>query len=288
MTWQATLFFGLSLLTILALFFYWAIWIAEGAYFGAWAVRLLYDWGASTYDQVKEFDELDEASFLANPLFSRLEENAGPHSLLLDVATGTARLPVGLFKIPFYEGEIIGLDASRGMLSQAAEKTKAHQERITFLHHSSVPLPFDSEIFDMVTSLEALEFMPDRYAALREMERVLRPGGWLIVTNRIGTDARLMPTRTDSPAQFEQFLTSMGLVEVFTRPWQEYYDLIFARKPGTPQPGNGFNNLWQLALRCPRCHTSSGDRVSEEKWRCAACDEGVISIASDGIWNMSS
>lgn len=287
MTWQATLFFGLSLLILFGFFFYWAIWIAEGAYFGAWAVRLLYDWGASTYDEVKEFDSFDEASFLANPLFSRLEESAGPHSLLLDVATGTARLPVALFKIPFYEGELIGLDASRGMLSQAVEKTKAHEQRITFLHHPSVPLPFDGELFDMVSCLEALEFMPDRHAALNELVRVLRPGGWLIVSNRIGTDARLMPTRTDSPAQFEALLTSIGLVEVFTRPWQEYYDLIFARKPGTPQPGNGFNNMWQLALRCPRCQTSSGERVSEEEWRCVACEEGVIHIARDGIWELS-
>ncbi len=288
MTWEATLFLGLSLAAGLALFFYWAIWVAEGAYFGAWAVRLLYDWGASTYDNVKEFDELDEASFLANPLFSRLEEDAGQYSLLLDVATGTARLPVGLFKIPFYEGEIIGLDASHGMLLQAAEKTKAHRERITFLHHSSVPLPFDSDVFDMVTSLEALEFMPNRHEALREMMRVLRPGGWFIVSNRIGTDAKLMPTRTDSPAQFEKMLASLGLTEILTRPWQEYYDLIFARKPGTPQPGNGFNNLWQLALRCPICHTSSGDLISDREWRCAACDEGVIHITPDGIWNMSS
>ena len=287
MTWQATLFFGMSFAILLALFCYWAIWLTEGAYFGAWAVRWLYDVGASTYDDVKEFDPLDEACFLANPIFSRLEENFGPYSLLLDVATGTGRLPIALFKIPFYEGEIVGLDHSRGMLAHAASKTASDHERITLLHHPSVPLPFDSEIFDVVTSLEALEFMPDRHAALGEMVRVLRPGGWFVISNRIGNDARMMPGRTDSPEKFEQLLASLGLVEIFTRPWQEYYDLIFARKPGIAQNGNGFTNIWQLALRCPHCHSSGGELVAENEWHCRACDGGLITIGEDGVWEMS-
>lgn len=303
MSWQALVFFGISVTMVLGLFFYWAIWLTEGAYFGSWAVRWLYDWGASTYDEVKLFDPLDEAAFLANPIFSRLEESFGARSLLLDVATGTARLPLALFAIPFYEGEIVALDQSRGMLAQAAHKTAAHNKQITLLHHSSVPLPFDSEIFDAVTSLEALEFMPDRHAALREMVRVLRPGGWFVVSNRIGIDARLMPTRSDSPEKFEALLASIGLVEIITRPWQEYYDLIFARKPGTAKKGNGFSNMWRLGLRCPHCHTSgdlsrapSGNKAGKmgsekgasasQEWRCGACDDGMIMIAEDGVWEM--
>lgn len=225
-------FLVICTLILFGLFIYWAVWLTEGAYFGAWAVRGLYDLGASTYDQIKEYDSLDESMFLANPIFSRLEESFGSDFLLLDVATGTGRLPVALFRIPFYEGQLVGLDQSRKMLAEAAKKTVDYHERLTLLHHPSVPLPFESESFDAVTCLEALEFMPDRHAALQEMVRVLRPGGWFVVTNRIGFDARLMPGRTDSPEKFEALLTSLGLIEVFTRPWQEYYDLIFARQPG--------------------------------------------------------
>jgi SAM-dependent methyltransferase len=182
-----------------------------------------------------------------------LEESFGPDSLLLDVATGTARLPVALLAIPFYEGEIVGLDISREMLREAARKCKAYVGRVTFLHHPASPLPFEDETFDAVSCLEALEFMPDRKAALAEMVRVLRPGGFFAVSNRVGMDARLMPGRTDQPEQFEEYLESLGLIEIHTRPWQSYYSLAFARKPGEDGPGRGNQGAWLTAIRCPHC-----------------------------------
>lgn len=279
-------FFGVALLIMLGLAVYWAVWITEGAYFGQRAVRWLYDRGATTYDGVKQYNPSDEAAFLANPIFSRLEDDFGPHSLLLDVATGTGRLPDALFAIPFYEGEVVGLDLSRAMLREASRKLAAHRERWTLLHHPSVPLPFADETFDAVASLEALEFMPDRRAALREMARVLRPGGWFFVTNRVGTDARMMPGRADSPEVFEAFLASLGLDEIFTRPWQEYYDLIFARKPGEAGAGRGFTGAWLAALRCPHCGTQGEGVVGRGEWRCGVCGT-PIPIGDDGVWELT-
>ncbi len=280
---SSTFFFAIAALILLALLVYWLIWVSEGAYLGAWAVRWLYDRGARTYDAVKQYDPLDEAAFLANPLFSRLEEDFGPTSLLLDVATGTARLPLALLAIPFYQGEIVGLDLSRGMLAEAARKSAAHRERVTFLHHPAVPLPFEDETFDAVTSLEALEFMPDRRAALREMVRVLRPGGWFIVSNRIGTDAQWLPGHSDPPEVLEGFLAELGLSEIFTRPWQEYYDLIFARKPGPAGEGRGFTGAWHAALRCPHCGRHGTGEIAPGVWRCGACG-ATVPIGEDGVW----
>jgi ubiquinone/menaquinone biosynthesis C-methylase UbiE len=283
MNWFPYFFFGVALLILLGLVVYWAVWITEGAYFGQRVVRWLYDRGAATYDGVKQYDPSDEAAFLANPIFTRLEESFGPHSLLLDVATGTGRLPDALFAIPFYEGEIVGLDLSRAMLHEASRKLHAHREQWTLLHHPSVPLPFADDTFDAVASLEALEFMPDRRAALREMVRVLRPGGWFFVTNRIGVDARMLPGRADSPEQFEAFLADLGLAEIFTRPWQEYYDLIFARKPGAVGPGRGFSGAWVVALRCPHCGREGEGVIGRGEWRCGTCDKAVT-IGDDGVW----
>ncbi|MGH2542813.1 MAG: class I SAM-dependent methyltransferase, partial [Ardenticatenaceae bacterium] len=235
----------------------------------------------------KQYDPVDEAAFLANPLFSRLEEDFGPYSLLLDVATGTARLPLTLFAIPFYEGEIVGLDISRAMLAEAVRKSDAFRDRITLLHHPAVPLPFDDETFDAVTSLESLEFMPDPWAALREMERVLRPGGWFVVSNRIGLDARMMPGKCSPPAAFEAFLHSLGLIEIFTRPWQEYYDLVVARKPGEAGRGRGFTGAWLGALRCPLCAAASEGVIAPGAWHCAGCGT-VVTIGDDGVWELTS
>ncbi len=283
-SWQVALLFCVALAIIVGLLGYWIVWIGEGSFLGSRAVRWLYDWGAPTYDGVKQYDPLDEAAFLGNPLFTRLEEQSGPRSLVLDVATGTARLPLALLTIPFYGGELVGVDLSRRMLAEAARKSAPYAGRATFLHHPAVPLPFDDALFDAVTSLEALEFMPDRRAALREMVRVLRPGGWLIVTNRIGSDARLMPGHTDSPEAFEAFLVSLGLVEVGTRPWQEIYDLIFARKVGAASAGRGLSGAWQAALRCPRCGKGLPAPDAEAPgWRCPHCDGGWH-VAADGVW----
>ena len=272
-----------AILILLGLLLYWLVWLSEGAYLGRWAVRWLYDLGASTYDGVKQYDPLAEAAALGNPIFTRLEATSGPDALVLDVATGTGRLPLALFELPFFTGEIVGLDLSRRMLAEAALKTQKHRERLTLLHHPAVPLPFDDDTFDAVTSLEALEFMPDRHAALREMVRVLRPGGWLFVSNRIGSDTLYFPGRTDARREFEAVLAELGLVEVETRLWQSYYNLIFARRPG--EGTGGPPRDWRAALRCPRCGHAGADTRHDSRWRCANCG-AEIPITADGVWEL--
>jgi ubiquinone/menaquinone biosynthesis C-methylase UbiE len=72
--------------------------------------------------------------------------------------------------------------------------------------------------------------LPNPRAALAECVRVLRPGGVLLVTNRIGRDARLMPGKTFSRPAFQQLLEALPLTEVEVHPWQVEYDLAWARK----------------------------------------------------------
>lgn len=280
--WIGILLLTIAVLIPIGLLVYWAIWVAEGLYFGKEAVRLLYDMGAKTYDGVKEYDDLHEATFIGNPLFSRLEEDFGATSLTLDVATGTGRLPLALLKIPFYEGTVVGVDYSRNMLHEAARKCADYKGRVTFMHHPAVPLPFADTIFDAVTCMEALEFLPDRHAALQEMVRVLRPGGWFITSNRIGNDARLLPGHTDSPEDFEARLTELGFVEIHTRPWQEIYDLIFARKAGESSPIRRDRIAWLATLQCPSCGKTSDTRTDAQ---CPLC-KNTISVGDDGVWEL--
>ncbi|MCB0075819.1 MAG: methyltransferase domain-containing protein [Anaerolineales bacterium] len=280
MTLSPILLLAIALLILLGLLFYWLIFISEGAYLGRGAVRRLYDVGASSYDGVKQYDGLSEATMLANPIFSRLEESSGPTATLLDVATGTARLPVALFHLPFYEGELVGLDLSRQMLQQAARKTRDFADRITLIHHPAVPLPFDNEAFDGVACLEALEFMPDRRAALREMVRVLKTGGWLFVSNRTGSDTHFFPGRVDSDQAFERLLAELGLTEIDTRPWQSYYHLVFARKGTAPQTAPSMG--WQRAFRCLNCGTSGQMARQGNGMQCAHCAH-AMPVADGGV-----
>lgn len=263
---------------------YWLIIVTEGAYLGRRVVGLLYDIGASTYDDVKQFSYSDEFAFLAKPLFDRVAETAGTKGIVLDVATGTGRLPVALIDIPFFQGDVVGVDISHRMLVEAARKFDSMdaENRVHLIHHPAVPLPFADEFFDAVVMLEALEFLPDRDAALCEMVRVLRPGGWFLVSNRIGPDAVLMPGKVDTPDQFEDKLSALGLERVFTRGWQSYYSLVWARKPGTISTRNTLLD-WRDALVCPECAAAGSWRVVDTTLKCNNCDRSVV-YTDEGIW----
>ncbi len=260
---------------VLAALLYWQLIIAEGAYLGRRVVTLLYDWSAHVYDRIKHFDSRYEQYFLARPITSALF--SFPNPLVLDVATGTARLPRALFAEMGFRGQIVGLDLSRKMLEQAVEKTAPWADRITLIWDDASRLPFPADTFEAVACLEALEFMPDPDQVLAEMVRVLRPGGLLLTTNRIGKEARLMPGRTLSAEALEEKLQALTLEMVKIRVWQEDYDLVWALKPGICTP-LGVRQVTAL-LRCPEC----GAKVTRESDH-FRCNKGhVLPIAEDGI-----
>ncbi len=194
-------------LLVLALAVYWQLVIAEGAYLGRRVVTLLYDWSAPGYNRLKGFDVEDEDDYLGRPLAQAL--TPGDPTPILDVATGTGRLPLTLLRQPRCGAAVIGLDLSTKMLRIAAGQLITCRERATLLQAAAAPLPFADERFQVVTCLEALEFFDDTPAALDEMLRVLRPGGWLLITNRIGWEARLMPGRTWSRRQLIALLRGL-------------------------------------------------------------------------------
>jgi SAM-dependent methyltransferase len=183
---------------------------------------------------------------------------------------------------PAFDGRVIGLDLSRRMLRHAVHLTAQFADRLTYVWQDAARLPFDDDTFDAVTCLEALEFVPDPRAVLAELVRVLRPGGVLVVTNRIGRDAKFLPGRTFSRAQFEQVLHGLPLEEAKVRPWQVDYDLAWAVKAGEPR-GGGIRPLLEI-LRCPAC----GGRLARQAgaFRCTNCAR-TYPVAGDGVIEMA-
>jgi SAM-dependent methyltransferase len=279
MDWIALLL-GLLALLLLALFIYWQLVIAEGAYLGSRIVTLLYDWSAHVYERIKQYDAGDEQWFLGLPLGRALELIPAP--LVLDVATGTGRLPRALLRQPAFDGRVIGLDLSRRMLRQAVRLTAQFADRLTYLWQDAARLPFDDDTFDAVTCLEALEFVPDPRAVLAELVRVLRPGGVLLVTNRIGRDARLLPGRAFPRDQFEQVLRGLPLEEAKVRSWQVDYDLAWAVKAGEPR-GGGVRPLLEI-MRCPACEGRLVHHAGA--FRCMGCPR-TYPVAADGVIEMA-
>ncbi len=96
---------------------------------------------------------------------------------VLDVACGTGVLACAALDRVGSEGAVAGLDANPDMLSVARRKSSCVEWR----EGRAESLPYADASFDAVASQFGMMFFDDRPAALREMMRVLRPGGRMAV-----------------------------------------------------------------------------------------------------------
>jgi SAM-dependent methyltransferase len=210
---------------------YWLIVIGEGAYLGPWAVRLIYRLGASRYDAVRATTHAEDPSLLLPILREALAGVEQPQ--VLDVATGTGRVPLLLADEVGAAGAIIGLDLTGQMLDRAREKqsTTCPQAPITWLLGEAGHLAWPDASFDLVCCLEAFEYFPHPRRALTEMARVLRPGGALVISKWPDLWAYALPGRALTRTALARRLTSLGLGDLMVRPWQPgNYELVTARK----------------------------------------------------------
>ena len=220
----------LSVLLLLA-FLYWLIVVGEGTYLGRAAVRLIYQLGAGVYDQTRANVTASDERVLLPLLRAALAGTPGPR--VLDVATGTARVPVLLADQSWFDGMIDGLDLTPAMLARAQAKIDAAGLAAWVVLHQgdASSLPWPDASFDLVISLEALEFFPRPRRALAEMSRVLRPGGALIVSKYPDLWARVLPFKGLTRSGMTRLLDRLGLAEIAIREWQlGHYELVTARK----------------------------------------------------------
>lgn len=255
-----------ALLALALLWLGWWLFIAsEGVYLGRRTVIRLYDLFAGRYEATKRFQPLYEQALLAQALLASIAPHRSP--MVLDVATGTARLPAALLEHAGFQGSIIAGDLSRGMLRVASHKLRGQEERCLLLRCPAEQLPFDDGSFDVVACLEALEFMTRPARVLEELMRVLRPGGLLFISNRGNT--RLMPGKTWSHAQLTHLLRNSGAAAIRFEPWQVDYERVFVRKAGAASPV-GARPAAEL-LRCPCCERSSLVGEDGRTMRCCRC-----------------
>lgn len=106
-----------------------------------------------------------------------LELGSGP-ARVLDLATGTADLAL-LIARQGPDIRVVGLDPAERMLAEGRAKARAAgvADRLQLITGDAETLPFPDRRFDGVTMAFGIRNVPDRMRALREMERVTRPGG---------------------------------------------------------------------------------------------------------------
>jgi ubiquinone biosynthesis O-methyltransferase len=97
---------------------------------------------------------------------------------VLDVGCGDGELALELTR----RGAIVtGIDASAAMIEAAKDRAKRHNADIAFKVAMAERLPFPDEQFDVVTAITILCFVDDAVPVFREIARVLRPKGRLVI-----------------------------------------------------------------------------------------------------------
>jgi ubiquinone/menaquinone biosynthesis C-methylase UbiE len=194
-------------------------------------VRLIYRLGAPHYDAVRAALATQDSALLLPLLRDAIASADRPH--VLDVATGTGRVPLLLAQDAGFDGKIVGIDLTPQMLNRAKEKQAAAcpQAPIHWQIGEAGHLSWPDASFDMVCCLESLEYFPRPQRALAEMARVLRPGGTLVISKWPDSWARALPGRALSQAALIRRLAGLGLDEIVIRPWQPgNYELVTAKK----------------------------------------------------------
>ena len=105
-----------------------------------------------------------------------------PGEQVLDVACGTGVVALAMAAAVGPGGRVLGVDLSDGMVASAAARAQAAgvlQARFERMDAEALALPAAS--FDLVVCALGLMYLPDPDAALREMLRVLRPGGLAVL-----------------------------------------------------------------------------------------------------------
>jgi SAM-dependent methyltransferase len=205
----------------------WELWVCEGAHLGRGFVVAMYDLAARRYDSIKDFDWDWERRFLGEPIARAIGSLTSP--LILDVGAGTGR--TGRALLPLLSGGALLASVEPSRRMQAIGARLLPDPRSGWMRAWADSLPFEEDTFDIVVSLEMLEFTPAPRRALEEMVRVLRPGGWLLTTNRVGSQAPWILGRTVPRRRFPGLLEELGLDQVETVTWQVEYDLNWAHKP---------------------------------------------------------
>jgi ubiquinone/menaquinone biosynthesis C-methylase UbiE len=281
---------GIAVLGVLGLIGYLLdreIYFYEGVHLGPRLQAWLYDRWSKKYDEGKRASQLQDDDMLAQPLLDALRDV--PQPFILDFATGTGRLSFALLNREEFNGRIVAVDLSQGMLERATAKlshaSTAGQKgavppvsaRVEFLRHLSLPLPFPDQAFDAVCALEVLELFPDMDEPLRELTRVLRPGG-VLLTSR-GTEESGRKAKVKSASQFNSLLETHGMEQIKITKWWKLFDRVIAVKRGASQLVT-FKKLSEVLI-CSACHARQWS-VRTSGWKCQVCGK-ELPVTREGI-----
>jgi ubiquinone/menaquinone biosynthesis C-methylase UbiE len=101
---------------------------------------------------------------------------------VLDIASGTGIVARIAARRLGNRGSIVGLDTSAPMLATARVAATAEGAAVEWREGDALDQPFTDGAFEVVLCQQGLQFFPDKPRGLREMHRVLRPGGRIVLS----------------------------------------------------------------------------------------------------------
>ncbi|WLD91829.1 demethylmenaquinone methyltransferase [Alkalihalobacillus sp. AL-G] len=145
--------------------------------------------------------------------------NVQSGAISLDVCCGTADWTIAMAHTVGPNGEAYGLDFSQNMLKIGQEKVD-HQglNNVSLIHGNAMELPFDSDTFDYVTIGFGLRNVPDLDQVLREMYRVVKPGGKVVC---LETSQPTIPVFRQLYYGYFRFVMPL-LGKLFAKSYKEY------------------------------------------------------------------
>lgn len=145
-------------------------------------IQSLFDSIAGDYDKLNHILSLGiDKSWRRRALRWIVEPGAAQK--ILDIACGTGDFSIAIARKSSPETKVTGLDLSEGMLKVMAEKVEAAglKDRITAGQGNCEKMDFADDSFDRATIAFGIRNFEHREEALREILRVLKPGGRLVI-----------------------------------------------------------------------------------------------------------
>ncbi len=111
--------------------------------------------------------------------------NVGPHDHILEIGFGPGTA-MGMVAARLTSGLVAGVDVSDVMVKQARRRNRAFIKagRVVIKQGSALQLPYPDSLFDKVFAVNNFHIWPDQRAALREIRRVLKVCGMLLLPLR--------------------------------------------------------------------------------------------------------
>jgi demethylmenaquinone methyltransferase/2-methoxy-6-polyprenyl-1,4-benzoquinol methylase len=134
---------------------------------------------SKSYDSANDAITFGMARSWRRKLVKWSEAKAGDQ--ILDLATGTGDLAFDFINYTNHKADVIGADFCEPMLVIAREKAKQKNKDIEFSWGDACDLKFNDESFDIVSISYGIRNVEDLDKAIKEMFRVLKPGGRLMI-----------------------------------------------------------------------------------------------------------